>query len=211
MGFWASFFKYLASVFAFAALIFQFFTLLGNTYNVAFIRDLYLARLTKNNDKFIDFGLWNACTGNNGTVSHCDTPQPAFVWTDATNINDFVSGLNGYDKAFLANFILYWCGFALTLFAFCFSVSTHFGRITDSMAAFSTLLAFLTLLVVFCIMIVLAYKGINNANAIDEAIDGSIGPATWCTLASMCCLFLATIYYCLGCWLRKKNAKYTKV
>jgi hypothetical protein len=58
MGFWASFFKYLASVFAFAALVFQFFTLLGNTYNLAFIRDLYLARLTKDNDEFIDFGLW---------------------------------------------------------------------------------------------------------------------------------------------------------
>jgi hypothetical protein len=133
------------------------------------------------------------------------------ILADATNIDDFVSGLKGYDKAFLVNFILYWCGFALTLFAFIFSVSTHFGRITDSMAALATLLAFLVLLVVFCIMIVFAYIGINYANAIDEAIDGSIGAATWCTLASMCCLFIATIYYCLGCWLRRRNTYYNKV
>jgi hypothetical protein len=120
--------------------------------------------------------------------------------------------LKGYDKAFLVNFILYWCGFGLTLFAFVFSVFTHFNRVTDSLAAIATLLAFLVLIVVFLFMLVLAVKGINNAHAIDPLIKGSIGPTTWLTLGAMAGLLIATIYYCLGCWFRvKRRRAYDKV
>jgi formate-dependent nitrite reductase membrane component NrfD len=46
-----------ASLFAFGALILQLFILLANIYNVPFLKDMYFARLTKN-ETFIDFGLW---------------------------------------------------------------------------------------------------------------------------------------------------------
>ena len=48
---------FLATFFDFAALVLQVFTLLGSTYNRAFLRDLYFARLETGSD-FIDFGLW---------------------------------------------------------------------------------------------------------------------------------------------------------
>ncbi|KAL7313470.1 hypothetical protein PS15m_007215 [Mucor circinelloides] len=213
MAFWASFFKYTASIFAFCALVLQFFTLIGNTYNVKFLKLLYIARLTKNGQDFIDFGLWNACTGTNGTVLHCNTPKPAYVWTAESSLTEFIgSPVGGYDKVFLANFILYWCGLALTLFAFVFSVSTHYNRITDSMAAMATCLAFLVLFAVFVILIVVAYRVIGLTHSHNATVQGSIGSATWMTLGAMAALLLATIYYGLGCFFRAKRARtYEKV
>jgi hypothetical protein len=58
-----------------------------------------------------------------------------------------------------------------------FSVSTHFNRITDSMAAMARTIAFLVLLTAFCIVIAVAYRVIHIAGA-------------------MVGLLFATIYYC---------------
>ncbi|KAI9471864.1 MAG: actin cortical patch SUR7/pH-response regulator pali [Benjaminiella poitrasii] len=217
MAFWASFFKYLASIFAFAALLLQFFTLLGNTYNVRFLRDMYFARLTKNSHDFIDFGLWGACYGSNNTITYCNTPKPAFDWSKADGLDEFVSTLSlegHYSKVFLAEFILYWCGFALTLFAFIFSVSTHYNRVTDSLAALATSVAFLVLAALFVMLIVVAYRVIHTAiSSFDNGlIHGSIGSATWMTLGAMAGLLFATIYYCLGCLFRaRRKVNYDKI
>lgn len=62
MGFWAHFFDYAVSLFAFGALILEFFALIANTYNVPFLKDIYFTRLSQNTTTspvdFIDFGLW---------------------------------------------------------------------------------------------------------------------------------------------------------
>jgi hypothetical protein len=48
---------YTVSLLAFGALILELFVLIANTYNKPFLKDMYFARLTKN-ETFIDFGLW---------------------------------------------------------------------------------------------------------------------------------------------------------
>jgi hypothetical protein len=69
MGFWKNFFDNAVSIFAFAALILEIFTLIANTYNVRFLRDMYFARLTQNNEQFMDFGLWyENKKGNNFSI-----------------------------------------------------------------------------------------------------------------------------------------------
>lgn len=52
-----AFFGHLASFFTFAALVLQVFSLIGNTYNRAFLRSLYFVKLNLSN-QFITFGLW---------------------------------------------------------------------------------------------------------------------------------------------------------
>lgn len=132
----------------------------------------------------------------------------------AEGLNEYIpSGLDSasYSKVFLANFILYWCGFALTLIVFILSVSTHFSRLSDTFAGICTFIAFIVLLVVFCIMVVVSYRVIHTALS-TSIISGTVGASTWMTLGAMASLLIATIYYFLGCCFRvKKEAKYDEV
>jgi hypothetical protein len=52
-----AFFGHLATFFTSAALILQIFTMIGNTYNRAFLHSLYFAKLNLGN-QFATFGLW---------------------------------------------------------------------------------------------------------------------------------------------------------
>lgn len=52
-----SFFGYLATFFTFSALVLQVFTMIGNTYNRAFLHSLYFTKLNLG-DNFDTFGLW---------------------------------------------------------------------------------------------------------------------------------------------------------
>ncbi|KAI8078282.1 uncharacterized protein B0P05DRAFT_614908 [Gilbertella persicaria] len=196
-----------ASIFIFFAIILELFTLLSNTYNKPFLNDLYIVRLIQNSTTdFIDLGLWNACNGTANQVLSCDYPQPAFVWTNATGLDKFTSDtFDGYPPVFLANFIIYWIGFGLTLLAFVFSVMTHSHRFKYTSVAMITFFAFVFMLVAFCIMIVMGARIANTAFSNDTSNYSHIGPATWMTLGAMAGLLYATVYYCCSCFFRPKN------
>lgn len=81
----------------------------------------------------------------------------------------------------------------------------------DTFAGLSTLLSFLVLLAVFCIMVVVSYRVIHSTISTD-AISGNVGAATWMTLGAMAGLLVATVYYFLGCWCRaRKRPDYDRV
>jgi hypothetical protein len=131
----------------------------------------------------------------------------SLLTANADGFNSYIpGGLDGYDQVFLANFVLYWGGLALTLFVFVFSIFSHYDRITDFTAATVTTLAFVVLLVVFCISIVVATRIIQIANATGLVV-GTLGSATWLTLGAMAGLLLAMIYFCLGCFFRVKRTR----
>ncbi|KAI8366108.1 SUR7/PalI family-domain-containing protein [Radiomyces spectabilis] len=191
-------FAYIATFFTFAALALEVFTLLGNTYNVVLLRDLYFARLTLS-DRFIQFGLWNYCIGKDGAVTHCSTPKPAFVWTEAEGLDRLIQGLEGMDKVFLTNFILYWVVFGLTLLALAITITTHFRRTSDLLASFAMFIAFLVMLVVLIIVLVISIRGINSAKGSDRSASGFPGPAMWMTVGAMGGLLISSFWYCVTC------------
>ncbi|OBZ84844.1 hypothetical protein A0J61_07110 [Choanephora cucurbitarum] len=200
-----------ASLFIFAAIVLELFTLLGNTYDKPFLRDLYVIRLTQNSTTdFIDLGLWNSCNGTDGQVLYCDIPQPAFIWTNATGIDKFTSdAFDGYSPVFQANFILYWIGVGFTLLAFVFSVMTWSNnrRFDYTKTAIVTFFGFLIMLAVFCITIVMGARIANTAFLSDTTNASHIGPATWTTLGAMVGLLYATAFYCLSCSFRHRDTR----
>ncbi|KAI8374203.1 actin cortical patch SUR7/pH-response regulator pali [Radiomyces spectabilis] len=187
-----------ASFFTFASLVLEIFTLIGNTYNRPFLRNLYFAKLFQNN-RSVQFGLWNSCSGQGGYVTECTHPQPAYVWSNAEGLSGLVDGLNGHDKLFLANFILYWIAFGLTLFALVITLLSNFRRSSDLLASFACFIAFVVMLVVFIIVLVISLRGINAAKGVDSSISGFLGPSTWMTLGAMVGLLLASLWYCFAC------------
>ncbi|KAI9492920.1 actin cortical patch SUR7/pH-response regulator pali [Zychaea mexicana] len=195
---------FLATFFDFAALVLQIFTLLGSTYNREFLRDLYFARLEFDN-QFVDFGLWTYCSGQNGEVSDCSNPEPAFDWTTAgeedarySAIREAIN-LDGLHQVFLANFILYWIALGLTLFAMIITFVSGFRRGSDFLASFLTFVAALVMIVVFIILMVVSMRGINNAKDAGVDATGHLGPSMWMTLGAMIALLLSSFWYCLTC------------
>ncbi|KAI8338440.1 actin cortical patch SUR7/pH-response regulator pali [Chlamydoabsidia padenii] len=192
-------FAFVATFTTFAALVLEIFTMIGNTYNKPFLRDLYFARLTTQGGAFIDFGLWNYCTGNNGMVDMCSQPKAAFVWTDVPQLSTLIQGFDGQDKVFLANFVLYWIAIGLTLFALVVTLLSHFRRSSDLFASLACFFSFVVMLVVFVILLVASLRGVNAAKSSSDTITGNLGPSMWMTLGAMCGLFLASIWYCISC------------
>ncbi|KAI7878069.1 hypothetical protein K492DRAFT_171109 [Lichtheimia hyalospora FSU 10163] len=193
---------FLATFFDFAALVLQIFTLLGNTYNRPFLKELYFARLEISR-QFIDFGLWNYCTGRDGEVTQCSQPEPAFDWTTAGGselapIRDAI-GLDSYDRVFLANFILYWIALGLTLAAMVVTCMSGFRRGSDFLASFLTFVAALVMIVVFVILMVVGLRGVNNAKGAGIDATGHLGPSMWMTLGAMVALLLSSFWYCVTC------------
>ncbi|KAI8148464.1 actin cortical patch SUR7/pH-response regulator pali [Fennellomyces sp. T-0311] len=195
---------FLATFFDFAALVLQVFTLLGTTYNRPFLRDLYFARLELDTGSFVDFGLWGYCTGQNGAVSECSQPEPAYNWNDFASVEgtDFSSSainLGDLSRVFLANFILYWIALGLTLFAMVITFLSGFRRGSDFLASFITFIAAIVMIVVFVILIVVSMRGVNHVQ--DAGIDasGHLGPSMWMTLGAMVALLLSSFWYCLTC------------
>ncbi|KAI8353207.1 hypothetical protein BD560DRAFT_336816 [Blakeslea trispora] len=200
-----------ASLFIFAAIVLELFTLLGNTYNKPFLNDLYVIRLTQNSTTdFIDLGLWNSCNGTDGQVLSCDMPKGAFIWTNATGLDRFTSdAFESYPPVFIANFVIYWIGLGLTLLAFVFSIMTLGSnrRFNYTNTAIITFFGFLMMLVVFCIMIVMGARIANTAFSYNTANTSHIGPATWTTLGAMAGLLYATVFYCISCSFRHKDSR----
>ncbi|CAO3581731.1 unnamed protein product [Absidia cylindrospora] len=194
-----AFFAFLATFTTFAALILEVFTMIGNTYNKPFLRDLYFARLSIQNGSFIDFGLWNYCTGSNGVVDMCSQPKAAFAWTDVPQLANLIHGFDGQEKIFLANFILYWIAIGLTLFALTITILSHWRRSSDVFASLACFISFVVMLVVFVIVLVASLRGINAAKSASDNISGNLGPSMWMTLGAMCGLFLSSMTYCISC------------
>ncbi|ORX49883.1 hypothetical protein DM01DRAFT_1338013 [Hesseltinella vesiculosa] len=191
-------FASLATFTTFAALILQMFTLIGNTYNKPFLRDLFLARLYDGSD-FVDFGLWNYCSGSGSTVYMCSTPQAGYAWTNNPLVQGLTDNLAGQDKLFLANFVLYWIAFGLTLFALLITLMSHFQRSSDVCASLACFLAFVVMLTVFVILVVISLKGLNAARSENSDISGYLGPSVWMSLGAMVGLFFSSIWYCISC------------
>lgn len=112
---------------------------------------------------------------------------------------DSISGLDGLQKVFLANFILYWIGFGLTLFALLSTMMTHFNRGTDLCASFVTFIAALVMIVVFVILLVISLRGVNAARDSGADASGHLGPSMWMTLGAMVALLISSFWYCLTC------------
>ncbi|CAO3696322.1 unnamed protein product [Rhizopus stolonifer] len=193
-----AFFGYLASFFTFAALVLQVFTLIGNTYNRAFLRSLYFVKLNLSN-QFITFGLWSYCTGSGSTVNTCSETVSAFDWSQAEPIKSVFGDMQSLHRVFLANFILYWIALGLTLFAFVTTVMSHFRRGPDLCASIATFIAFVVMLTVFVIVLVISIKGVNIAEGADSEISGNVGPSTYMTLGAFVALLLSSISYCFAC------------
>ncbi|ORZ24620.1 hypothetical protein BCR42DRAFT_403309 [Absidia repens] len=175
--------------------------MIGNTYNKPFLRDLYFARLSVQNGSFIDFGLWNYCTGSNGVVDMCSQPKAAFAWTDVPQLANLIQGFDGQEKVFLANFILYWIAIGLTLFALTVTILSHWRRSSDVFASLACFISFVVMLVVFVIVLVASLRGINAAKSASDNISGNLGPSMWMTLGAMVGLFLSSMTYCISCCL----------
>ncbi|KAI9255465.1 actin cortical patch SUR7/pH-response regulator pali [Sporodiniella umbellata] len=193
-----AFFGHLASFFTFAALVLQVFTLLGNTYNRAFLHSLYLARLSIGS-QFTTFGLWSFCSGSGTSVSTCSHPIPAFDWSQADGVKNLIGDMHNYEKLFLANFILYWIALGLTLIALVITIMSHFRRGPDFCAAIATFFAFVVMLVVFVIVLIISIRGVNMAKGASNSVSGSLGPATWMTLGAFVALLFSSISYCFAC------------
>jgi hypothetical protein len=194
-----AFFAFIATFTTFAALILEVFTMIGNTYNKPFLRDLYFARLSVDSGTFIDFGLWNYCTGSQGVVDMCSEPKAGFAWTQVPELSSLIHGFEGEAKLFLAIFILYWIAIGLTLFALTVTMLSHFRRSSDMCASLASFVSFVVMLVVFVILLVGCLKGINVAKGTSENISGTLGPSMWMTLGAMVGLFLSSIWYCISC------------
>ncbi|CEJ03413.1 hypothetical protein CU097_014863 [Rhizopus azygosporus] len=193
-----AFFGHLATFFTFAALVLEVFTMIGNTYNRAFLHSLYFATLNIK-DQFVTFGLWSYCSGTGSNVNFCSHPVPAFDWSQANGIQDVIGDMHNMDRVFLANFILYWIALGLTLIALIITVLSSFRRGPDFCAAIATFFAFVVMLAVFVIVLVISIRGINIAKGTNSDIQGSLGPATWMTLGAFVALLFSSISYCFAC------------
>ncbi|KAI9269329.1 actin cortical patch SUR7/pH-response regulator pali [Phascolomyces articulosus] len=192
---------FLATFFDFAALVLQIFTLLGSTYDRPFLRDLFFAKLELDGRTFFNFGLWSYCTGSNDEVTMCSKPEPAFDWTTVpgAEFDTIAESFDGLQKVFLANFILYWIGFGLTLFAMIITFLTGFRRGSDFLASFLTFIAAIVMIVVFIILMVVSMRGVNHLNDAGSSATGHLGPSMWMTLGAMVALLLSSFWYCLTC------------
>jgi hypothetical protein len=193
-----AFFGHLASFFTFAALVLQVFSMIGTTYNKPFLKDLYFAKLTLGSDFYIA-GLWSYCTGTSSGVQSCSAPVAAFDWTNAGGAGQYLDGLNGLDRVFLANFILYWIAIGFTFLALLITCWSNYRRGPDLCASFMTFAAFVVQMVVFIILLVVSIKGINTAKGSSSQVDGHLGPSMWMTLGAFVALLFSSIGYCFAC------------
>lgn len=194
-----AFFGHLATFFTFSALLLQLFSVLGLTYNVPFLRDLYFAKIEISNE-FIMFGLWSYCSGSiSGGVQTCSKPVAAFDWSHVSELGSYVGDLHNMEKLFLANFILYFIALGFTLIALIVTIMSSFRRGPDFLASIMTFIAFVVMLIVFVIVLVISIRGINTAKGVDSSVHGVLGPSTWMTLGAFVALLFSSIGYCFAC------------
>ncbi|KAI8059147.1 hypothetical protein BC940DRAFT_314345 [Gongronella butleri] len=198
-------FAYLATFSTFAALVLEVFTLLACTFNQPFLRDIYFVRYY-NSDSFIVFGLWGYCTSTNGHyVTSCSANVAAFDWTTARNLSDYGVSFPSMGTVFLAQFILYWIVFAITLGSLLVTMLGHFGRQVDLLASFATFLGFILMLVVFIMLLVISLRGVNQAYSSHHDSNGFLGPCIWMNLGAMIALFCSSFWYCFSCIFARRN------
>lgn len=194
-----AFFGHLANFFTFAALVLQIFSMIGLTYNVPFLRDLYFAKI-ETSSQFVIFGLWSSCSGSSsGGVNMCSKPVPGYDWSTATELGNYVGDLESMHKLFLANFILYWIALGFTFIALVVTIMSSFRRGPDFLASMMTFVAFVVMLVVFVIVLVISIRGINTAKGVDSSVRGVLGPSTWMTLGAFVALLFSSVGYCFAC------------
>ncbi|CAO3623951.1 unnamed protein product [Cunninghamella blakesleeana] len=194
-----AFFAFIATFTTFAALILEIFSIIGNLYDKPFLRDLYFLRLNYG-ENFIDYGLWNYCTGSNGVIQMCSTPVSAFIWTRAEATSAFINGFTGDDKLFMATFVAYWIAFGLTFLALIITLLSHFRRSSDVVATISCILAFIVLLAVFIVLLVTGLRMIHEVkNASNDVGGGNLGPAMWTTLGAVAGVLFSSLWYCISC------------
>ncbi|KAI8577641.1 hypothetical protein K450DRAFT_251040 [Umbelopsis ramanniana AG] len=182
----------------FAALVLEIFSLIGNTYNKPFLRDLYFARISTSGATY-DFGLWNYCVGDgSGTITECSKPVAAFPWSQASGLNN-IDGLAGHDKLFMAVFVMYFIATALTFLALAITFLNGFSRGSDLCASFSTFLAFVVMLVTLIMSLVIDLQGIHQVSSAISGASGHLGPATWMTVGATAALLLASGWWLLAC------------
>ncbi|OAD04411.1 hypothetical protein MUCCIDRAFT_155599 [Mucor lusitanicus CBS 277.49] len=192
-------FGHLATFFTFAALVLQVFSMIGTTYNQPFLRDLYFVKVYTGSE-FVIAGLWSYCTGsNNGGVSMCSKPVPAFNWSNAGGVGSYLDGISNLDRVFLANFILYWIALGFTFLALVITIMSHFRRGPDFLASLMTFMAFVVQMVVFIIILVVCIRGVNAAKGESASVSGNLGPSMWMTLGAFVALLLSSIGYCFAC------------
>lgn len=194
-----AFFASIATFTTFAALILEVFSIIGNLYNKPFLRDLYFVRLNYG-EIFIDYGLWNYCTGSNGVVDTCSTPVSAFIWTRAEATKSIIQGFTGDDKLFMATFVCYWIAFGLTFLALIITLLSHFKRSSDVLASISCILAFIVLLAVFIVLLVTGIRMIHEVKDASNSVGGgNLGPAMWTTLGAVAGTLFSSLWYCISC------------
>ncbi|KAG0174274.1 hypothetical protein DFQ30_005048 [Apophysomyces sp. BC1015] len=193
-------FASLATFTTFAALVLEIFSIIGSTYNRAFLRDLYFVQFKQGSD-FINFGLWNYCTGTGNQVTQCSTPQAAFVWNNAESLGRYFQNsiIQGHESIYMANFILYWIAFGLTALALIVTLLSHFRRSADLVAAFASFVSFLVLLASFVIILVISLRGFTHVGSGDAVTTIRLGPSTWMTLGAVAGLLVASLAYCVSC------------
>ncbi|KAI8099553.1 uncharacterized protein BX664DRAFT_321587 [Halteromyces radiatus] len=192
-------FAYLATFFTFGALVLEIFILLASTYNQPFLKSIYYVQFTLN-DNFINFGLWGYCTGTIKTgVTFCSQPSAAFVWSTAPYIKTYTTGLTGMDTVYMANYILFWIAFGITLGALAITILDHFGRGVDFLASLATFLGFIVMLVTFIILVTISLKGINGAREANVNAYGHLGDCVWMHLGAMIGLLFGSLWYCFTC------------
>ncbi|SAM04461.1 hypothetical protein [Absidia glauca] len=189
-------FAYLATFFTFGALVLEVFNLLASTYNQPFLKDLYFVQYTAG-DAFVRLGLWGYCQGTiKSGVVFCSSPSAAFVWSSVPGIKSYTSSLSGLDSVYLANYVLTWIAFGITVGALVVTMLAHFGRPADFLASIATFLGFLVMLATFIILLVLCLRGINTTA---EGAYGRLGDCIWMHLGAMIALLFGSLWYCFTC------------
>ncbi|GAB5587899.1 hypothetical protein Unana1_02799 [Umbelopsis nana] len=182
----------------FAALVLEIFSIIGNTYDKPFLRDLYFARISSPSQT-LDFGLWNYCVGDgSGTISYCSKPVAAFPWSQAPGLSN-VSGLAGHDQLFLAVFVMYFIATGLTFVALAITFLNGYSRGSDLCASFATFIAFIVMLVTLIIGLVIDLQGIHEVSSATSNVSGHLGPATWMTVGATASLLFASVWWLFAC------------
>lgn len=146
---------------------------------------------------FVAHRLRRLCGVSRWSCLSIVSAQPPTLWiASVPGIKSYTSSLSGLDSVYLANYVLYWIAFGITVGALVVTMLAHFGRPADFLASIATFFGFLVMLVTFIILLVLCLRGINTPA---EGAYGRLGDCIWMHLGAMIALLFGSLWYCFTC------------
>ncbi|MCJ1443542.1 MAG: hypothetical protein MMC23_004040 [Stictis urceolatum] len=210
-------------IFAFASLILtagaivlSFFVLLAGAVSGSTLSRFYFLQAdtggVSNAPSTSQWTLWNVCGSGN---TNCGPVKPAFPFDPARNFNTN----QGLPDSFIGTHKFYYLTrfmFAFVLIALFFAVCSLFlgflalcSRIGSYLSALMVAIAAFFQTLVACLMTAAYVIGRNNFRSNNQT--ASIGKYNFgFEWASMACLVLATILFCVGGASSKKDSSYSK-